>query len=93
MATAAKKAAKKIAKATRTPQVVTFKKAAKEDTLPKQAAVILEIVQKAGTLTTAELKEKMAAKITDSTQEMSALWGFYQKRLREGGYLTVKKAA
>lgn len=75
----------------RAPQVVTFKKDAKEGTLPKQAVAILEIVSKAGTLTVDQLKAKMEGKIT-TTQPVASIWSFYRKQLIDDGYIKVAKA-
>lgn len=86
------KAAKKNRKpAVRVPQIVTFKKEAKEDALPKQAAVILSIVKSNKSLTVHELQAKMHGKV-ETTQELPAIWSFYRKALIDGGYIRVEKA-
>lgn len=78
--------------AVRVSPIVTFKKEAKEDTLPTQAATILSIVKSNKSLTVADLQKKMEGKIT-SSQKMSALWGFYRLRLIKGGFIGVAKPA
>lgn len=79
--------------APRAPQTITFKKAAKEGELPKQATVILEVLQKKGPkLMSDKLFAALEGQI-ETTQPVKVIWAFYRKRLIDGGYLTVADAA
>lgn len=72
--------------------IVKFKKAVKEGDLPKQAAVIVGLVQKAGELTVAKLLEKMEGNVT-TKQPMKTIFSFYKTKLVDEGYVTVTAAS
>jgi len=72
--------------------IVKFKKAVKDGDLPKQAATIVGLVQKAGELTVAKLLEKMEGQVV-TKQPMKTIFSFYKTKLVSEGYLTVTAAS